>query len=98
MLLHYPEYELDSGLRNRISILADDAKSIHDFLFEFQELFDNSYWRIVDLRVDKPMVELHKPQYEGKRKDFVDIEWEFIIGHRASVTSSFAGEIETLGK
>lgn len=29
----------------------------------------------------KPNVDLHRPQYEGRRKDFVDVEWEFIIGH-----------------
>lgn len=81
LLLHYPEYERDSWLRTRISILVDELKAIHEFVFEYQELMDNSYWRIVDLTGEKPKVELHRPQYEGKRKDFVDVEWEFIIGH-----------------
>lgn len=78
---HYPFYESDSKLRTRISVLVDDIKHIHDFVFEYQELFDNCYWRIVDLRGEKPKVELHRPQYEGRRKDFVDVEWEFIIGY-----------------
>ena len=81
LLSHYPEYERDSSLRTRISVLVDDVKEIHDFIFDYQELFDNSYWRIVDLTNDKPKVELHRPHYEGRRKDFVDVEWEFIIGH-----------------
>lgn len=81
MLSHYPEYERDSTSQTRISMLVDDVKDIHDFVFEYQELMDNSYWRIVDLTGEKPKVELHRPQYEGRRKDFVDVEWEFIIGH-----------------
>lgn len=78
---HYPEYERDSKMRTHISVLVDDLNEIHDFVFEYQELFDNSYWRIVDLHGQKPAVELHRPQYEGQRRDFVDVEWEFIIGH-----------------
>lgn len=81
MLSHYSDYERDSRLRTRIGILVDDIKFVHDFVFEYQELFDNSYWRIVDLTGDKPKVELHRPQYEGLRKDFVDVEWEFVVGH-----------------
>lgn len=81
MLSHYPGYEIDCTCRTRISVLVDSSKGIHDFIFEYQELFDNSYWRIVDLAGDKPKVELHRPQYEGRRKDFVDVEWEFIIGY-----------------
>lgn len=81
LLSHYPEYERDSKLRTRISVLVENTIQIHDFVFEYQELFDNSYWRIVDLTGDKPKVELHRPQYEGRRKDFVDVEWEFIIGY-----------------
>lgn len=83
MTSHYPGYERDSRLRTRISVLVNDVMEIHDFMFEYQELFDNSYWRIVDLTREKPKVELHRPQYEGRRKDFVDVEWEFIIGHLA---------------
>lgn len=81
MLSHYPGYEIDCTCRTRISVLVDSSNEIHDFIFEYQELFDNSYWRIVDLTGDKPNVELHRPQYEGRRKDFVDVEWEFVIGY-----------------
>lgn len=81
LLSHYPAYEEDCRKRTRISVLVRTSGEIHDFIFEYQELFDNSYWRIVDLRGDRPKVDLHRPQYEGRRKDFVDVEWEFIIGH-----------------
>lgn len=78
---HYPEYENGSHNRTRISIVIADKETVHDFVFEYQELFDNSYWRIVDLTGSTPRVESHRPQYEGRRKDFVDVEWEFVIGH-----------------
>ena len=56
-------------------------RDIHEFVFEYKELFDNSYWRIVDLSGQKPEIETHRPQYEGTKKDFVDVEWEFVIGY-----------------
>lgn len=77
---HFPEYEKDSRKRTRISVLVESEVEVHDFVFEYQELFDNSYWRIVDLTDGKPRIERHCPQYEGLRKDFIDMEWEFIIG------------------
>lgn len=81
MVCHGADYVENPECRTRISVVVGAAKEIHDFVFEYQELFDNSYWRIVDLTAAKPKVELHRPQYEGQRKDFVDVEWEFIIGH-----------------
>lgn len=78
--LHFPEYEKDSRKRTRISVLVESVAEVHDFVFEYQELFDNSYWRIVDLSYGRPHIERHCPQYEDMRKDFVDVEWEFIIG------------------
>ncbi len=77
---HFPEYEKDSRKRTRISVLVSSEAEMHDFVFEYQELMDNSYWRVVDLSKGKPQLRLHRPQYEGSRKDFVDVEWEFIIG------------------
>ena len=78
---HFPEYEYDTMKRTRISVLVEVEVEVYDFVFEYQELFDNSYWRIVDLTDGKPRIERHSPQYEGLRKDFVDVEWEFIIGY-----------------
>lgn len=80
LIHHYPEYAKDTSCRTRISVIVADMAAVHEFLFEFKELLDNSYWRVVDLTSGTPKIELHRPQYEGLRKDFVDIEWEFIIG------------------
>lgn len=76
---HFPEYEKDFHKRTRISVVVSSETEIHDFIFEYKELMDNSYWRIVDLTDGNPKLNLHRPQYEGTRKDFVDVEWEFII-------------------
>lgn len=82
LMAHYPDFEAQPGMRTRISVVIDAPTQAHDFVFDYQELFDNSYWRMVDLRGDKPRVELHRPQYvvvDG-RPEFVDLEWEFIVG------------------
>lgn len=80
LTLHFPQYEENVDLRTRISVIVDSRDYIHDFIFRYQELFDNSYWRIIDLSKPDSVPELHRPQFEGMRKDFVDIEWEFVIG------------------
>ncbi len=77
LICHYPNYDRDSTLRTRITIICDKADG-EDLRFEFAELFDNSWWRTIDLNGDQPKVTLHRPQSGGKRKEFVDIEWEFV--------------------
>lgn len=79
LVCHYPNYERDKSLRTRITMLMspDDAD---DMMFEFAELFDNSFRRIVDLRGDTLRTETRRPIYDGQRHDFVDIEWEFVYG------------------
>lgn len=80
LVSHYPNFERDNRLKTRITLLCD-RRLCDDMLFEFSELFDNSFRRIVDLRDDKPQITLHQPVYQGIRKEFVDVEWEFVIGH-----------------
>lgn len=81
LTVHSTAYVNDTRRRTRITIVCDSITVIRDFVFEYQELFDNSYWRIIDLSGIQPVNEQHRPQYEGVRKDFVDVEWEFVIGH-----------------
>lgn len=77
---HYPEYEKDRQCRTRLTVVFDNVGQVHDFIFGYKELMDNCHWRVVDLTGPRPTVEPHRPQYEGRRKDFVDVEWEFVIG------------------
>jgi hypothetical protein len=78
---HFPNYDGKSGcpLRTRITIITPDCSSkIDAFISRYHSLFDNSYYRTINL--DERKSALHHPQYEGRREDFVDIEWEFVDG------------------
>lgn len=76
---HYPNYCRDKSLRTRITIIDQDVISLRDRLLQqYQHLFDHSYHRTLDLYDSNPQCALHRPMYEGRREDFVDIEWEFV--------------------
>lgn len=79
LVAHYPNYTRDHTLRTRITIIDKDIKEWSKvFISQHKALMDNSYYRTIDIQQRKS--ELHKPMYEGKREDFVDVEWEFVNG------------------
>lgn len=80
LMYHMPIYERDSSRRTRISLVFSGRDLMDDFIFEYKELLDNSFYRMVELKDEKVESRLHKPVYHGLRKDFVDVEWELIIG------------------
>lgn len=85
LVAHYPNYCRDTRLRTRITIIDDNIHASRDALLQrYNHLFDNSYYRLLDLNDKNPECHLHRPVYEGKRRDFVDIEWEFINGNMRS--------------
>lgn len=76
---HYPNYVRNHSLRTRITMIDVDAEGkCKEVIRRYQHLFDNSYYRIVKPSEEKAVVEFHRPMYEGKREDFVDVEWEFV--------------------
>lgn len=76
---HYPNYVRNHSLRTRITMIDTDAGQKGEVLIKrYQHLFDHSYYRIVKPSEEKAVVKFHKPMYEGKREDFVDVEWEFV--------------------
>lgn len=80
---HYPNYCKDHSLRTRITLVDENMKSLMDgFINRHQALFDNSFYRLIDLSItDRCAVTMsHIPKYTDKREDFVDIEWEFVHG------------------
>lgn len=82
---HYPNYDGKASrpLRTRISIIAPGILEKKDqFVARYQALFDHSYYRTVDVSGRKS--QLHHRAYEGKREDFVDIEWEFVDGEASN--------------
>lgn len=81
LVAHYPNYRSEDSqpLRTRITIVEDGIKTKRDtFIAKYQHLFDNSFYRTIDLNTHK--IDFHRPLYNGKRRDFVDVEWEFVDG------------------
>ena len=82
LVSHYPNYCRDVRLRTRITIIDENVYAGKDHLTQrYVHLFDNSYYRTLDLNDDAPLCVVHHPMYEQTRKDFVDIEWEFVNGN-----------------
>ncbi len=82
LVAHYPNYCRDTRLRTRITIINDNVLEIRNRLLQrYKYLFENSYYRTINLADLEPKAVLHRPRYEATRKDFVDIEWEFINGN-----------------
>lgn len=76
---HYPNYVRNHSLRTRITMISENAETLSEgFIKRYQHLFDNSYYRIVKPSEEKAVKVFHKPMYDGRREDFVDVEWEFV--------------------
>jgi hypothetical protein len=57
---------------------TDAEKKCDEFVRRYQHLFNNSFYRIVKPTEENAVTFFHKPMYDGKREDFVDVEWEFV--------------------
>lgn len=78
-IAHYPNYVRNHFLRTRITIISENVEiQSEDFIKRYRHLFDNSYYRIVKPSEEKAVSVFHRPMYEGRREDFVDVEWEFV--------------------
>ena len=83
LVAHYPNYIRNHSLRTRITMIDPEHgdcifSSKDGFVRRYQHLFDNSYYRMVKPSEEKAVVLFHHPIYEGRREDFVDVEWEFV--------------------
>ena len=84
MIAHFPNYCRDSRLRTRITIIDPNVTALRLRMMQrYGQLFDHSFHRTLDLEEREPQCVLHRPKYDGRRKDFVDIEWEFVKGSSA---------------
>ncbi len=85
LVAHYPNYCRDVNRRTRITIIDENVIAFRDKMtMRYGRLFDNSYYRTLDLEDTEPQCVLHHPMYEDRRKDFVDVEWEFVRGGAGS--------------
>lgn len=81
LVAHYPNYCRDYRLRTRITLIDDEMNDLRSRLTQrYQHLFDNSFHRTLDLSQSSPKAITQVPMYKN-RKDFVDVEWEFIHGN-----------------
>ena len=79
MVAHFPNYDekAERPLRTRISFISPQIAAFRDaFMERYQNLFTHSFYRTV--KVEEKTSALHHPLFEGKRPDFVDVEWEFV--------------------
>lgn len=77
---HFPNYCRDHSLRTRITMVADKHAQLHSFQQRYRNLLLHSYRRTVTVNADDVECHLMEPQYTGLRKEFVDVEWEFVEG------------------
>lgn len=80
-IAHFPNYNGKAAypLRTRITVISKDVASVRDRLVSvYRSFFDHSYYR--SIYPDRVSSQLHHPLFEGKREDFVDVEWEFVEG------------------
>lgn len=77
---HFPNYCCDKSLRTRITIVADKASCWHHFQQRYRHLIENCYRRTVVISDDDARCTALPPKYDGQRKEFVDLEWEFVCG------------------
>lgn len=78
-IAHYPNYVRNHSLRTRITMISENVETqSEEFIKRYRYLFDNSYYRIVKPSEEQAVRVFHKPIYEGRREDFVDVEWEFV--------------------
>ena len=79
---HYPNYCRNNNFRTRITMVAENRNEFLPFEHRYSHLLSHSYRRYVNITEDNVECSLLEPQYAGIRKDFVDIEWEFVTGRR----------------
>ncbi|MDE6311189.1 MAG: hypothetical protein K2L96_05155 [Muribaculaceae bacterium] len=80
LVCHYPNYERSREMCTRLTWVGVSPMEVDEYVYEHREFFDNCRWRVVDLSKEEITTKLHRPMYEGRRSDFVDVEVEFVIG------------------
>ena len=85
---HYPNFIRDTRLRTRITLIDEQAEAkSQQWVTRYQQLYDNSYYRIIKPAEDRVVSKFHLPAYKANyeaQADFVDVEWEFVEATIAS--------------
>lgn len=80
LIAHFPNYCRNNWLRTRITWVSDNIDDFIHFKQQYKNLLENSYRRNIiaddnDINIDSSV-----PKYANIRRDFVDVEWEFVEG------------------
>jgi len=78
LVAHYPNAVRDPGLRTRISLVSGKMEDFLPFRQQYAGLLEHCWCREVRIPGDQPECVVEPPRYSAFRKDFTDIEWEFI--------------------
>lgn len=77
---HFPNYCRDNSLRTRITWVGDSIDEFSRFRQQYRNLLENSFHRTVVVASGDVAVNSFAPKYITERRDFVDVEWEFVEG------------------
>lgn len=80
LVAHYPNYCRNNRLRTRITWVSDRLMDFTRFKQQYRGLLENSYTRNVIITEKDVTTSTTVPKYAAERRDFVDIEWEFVEG------------------
>lgn len=80
LVAHYPNYCRNNSLRTRITWVSDNLNDFIYFKQRYNFLLENSHKRNISTNGNDVNVEHFAPKYANERRDFVDVEWEFVEG------------------
>lgn len=78
LIAHYPNFCRDHTLRTRITWVGDKYEDFVAFQQQYRVLLDNSWRRNIYIKNADLQIEELPPLYAIHRREFVDIEWEFV--------------------
>jgi hypothetical protein len=78
LVAHYPNYCRDNALCTRITMVAASIDDFSSFRLRYRNLLRHSYCREVKISNNNVESNTFAPKYANTRRDFVDIEWEFV--------------------
>ncbi len=84
LIAHYPNYSRDNALCTRITMVSDSMSDFDDFRRRNKNLLSHSYCREVKMEDKDIDVKTFAPKYAGSRRDFVDVDWEFVACAKSS--------------
>jgi hypothetical protein len=78
LIAHYPNYSRDNTLRTRITMVSECIHDFDNFRRRNKNLLTHSYTREVKIINKDVNATTFAPKYAYTRRDFIDVEWEFV--------------------